>query len=282
MANQEYMIKFENMGLNNIGKFYLLAQPIVSLQSYEQDVNKFEFLSRFVGVDEVQIPPQEIFTKYQTKSQLKSLDLIVFEESMRLLNDYNLQLCTNFKASINVSEASIECSNYYFNHIEQLRQRYGVSSKNIALELTERTYSGVREFTKTGLELGYEISVDDFGSENSATGKVVFGVLGSVPDNKFSKVNMKLDRFFVERILNNNSKHHNISKGLLQNFLGFKKDFPEITLIAEGIESMELAEFMHDHKIDFGQGYLWSKPISFDKYMQPVFNSKIKNKFNKR
>ena len=260
---------FEEISLPIIKEFYLLAQPIVNIQ-IPCNIKKFEFLARFIGVDGKPISPDKVFSKYQTSSQLQELDLIVFNEALKNLSDYKDSLGSDFRAAINVSEASIKHSPIYFENIEQIRSHYGISKKNIVLELTERANMGIKIFTNKAIRLDYNISVDDFGAEHSSTGKVLFGVFNSVPDKQYNKVNIKLDRFFVERMLDDEQEHFHISRGVLEVFLGFKKSFPDISLTAEGVEDHKITEYLQRRGVDYIQGYAFSKPDDFKTYKQPI------------
>jgi EAL domain-containing protein (putative c-di-GMP-specific phosphodiesterase class I) len=279
----EHLVRrnFQEIGVHHISDLELFAQPIVSLQNYEENVAKFEFLARFKDFNGKQISPDEVFTKNCPDSHLKPLDLLIFEESMCLLANNKSMLCDRFKASINVSKASVSSSREYLQSIERIRNYYGINSKNIALEITEFANQGLKKFTHRSLSCGYEVSVDDFASEHSTPGKVIFGVLAGIPLGKHSKVNIKLDRSFVGHIYNRSNPNYNIGKGVFQSFLGFKKDYPTLTLIAEGVESLEVADYLESNGVNYGQGFFWKKPLPFNEYIQPKHSKyRLQNSFD--
>jgi EAL domain-containing protein (putative c-di-GMP-specific phosphodiesterase class I) len=272
MNQTTYMKQFKNLDLGFVKNFTLLAQPIVSLQDYQSGVEKFEFLAKFLDESGKNITPDKVFTKNRTNEQLKGLDLLVFNEAMGQLSAYQNYFHSEFKACINVSEVGVEYSKDYFSNIETYRKYYGIHSKNIALEITEFAHRGLRKFTQRALSLGYEVSVDDFASEHSAPGKIIHGVLAGIPNGKHPNVNIKLDKSFVEHILNKSNPNYYIGKGVFEAFLGFKKDYPELALVAEGVETFELANHLEDMGVDYGQGFLWSKAIPLENYSQPNYN----------
>jgi EAL domain-containing protein (putative c-di-GMP-specific phosphodiesterase class I) len=272
-----YKKELKSFDLGFIKNFTLLAQPIVSLQNNQSDIEHFEFLARFMGVGDENIAPDLVFTKSRTNRQLGGLDLLVIKEAMKQLSEHKNDLTSEFNACINVSEVGVKNSVNYYRNIEFYRDLYGIKSNNITLEITEFSYTGLKIFTNMGLKLGYSISVDDFGSEHSAPGKIINRVLPGIPDIKnlngnYLDVNIKLDKSFVEHISDKANSNYNTGKGVFETFLGFKKDHPELTLIAEGVETHDLANYLQDYGVDYGQGFLWSKAIPLKNYAQPNYH----------
>ncbi|NQZ84346.1 MAG: EAL domain-containing protein [Nanoarchaeales archaeon] len=267
-------ILLDSMGLENIYYYTLYVQPIVSLQ-YDSLIKKFEFLFRAFDKFDKVISPLEIFSEKRTHEDLKKLDLLVFENAMSLLSINKDSLCDAYMASINVSEASIEDSSEYLDNIEQIRIDYGIEPKNICLELTEKAYDGIGEFTNKSLLLKYFLAVDDFGSKHSATGLVLHGLLNSIPEGMADHIIVKLDMFYVKNLDNSTVIYSDIIRGVYHTFLGFKK-YKGLKLVAEGARDLESTMGLKSNRVDFVQSFFTGEPMEFNEnYKQPIYSKKV-------
>jgi EAL domain-containing protein (putative c-di-GMP-specific phosphodiesterase class I) len=95
-------------------------------------------------------------------------------------------------------------------------------------------------------DLGISISLDDFG-----TGYSSLSHLRRFPINY-----LKIDRSFVDEVLTNVDDRAIVSAiiGMAQN-LGLQ-------VVAEGVETLEQANFLREKGCDFAQGYFYGRPMS--------------------
>ena len=125
--------------------------------------------------------------------------------------------------------------------------RYGVSSNQVNLEITESAASYDQSVMSENLEqlsaAGLTFSLDDYGTGYSNMYRIAALPLKIV----------KLDKTFVN---NQNSKMWTI----LQNTVRMIKDL-NMEIVVEGIENEEMVKKFSDLKCDFIQGYFFSKPI---------------------
>ncbi|MBW4048631.1 MAG: EAL domain-containing protein [Proteobacteria bacterium] len=114
------------------------------------------------------------------------------------------------------------------------------------LEITERNLvtdpHHLLESIQPLLNLGFELALDDFGSNHSA-----FPYILALPIRY-----LKLDKTLVQASANRRAMR--VLRGLQE----MARDFGMIT-IAEGVESRALYERLRDISIDWGQGYLWDE-----------------------
>ncbi|MGC8807195.1 MAG: EAL domain-containing protein [Thiomonas sp.] len=118
------------------------------------------------------------------------------------------------------------------------------------LEITERNLDAdpaqLRENLQPLLDLGFELALDDFGSNHSA-----FPYLLTLPIRY-----LKLDRTLVQSGLTS-------AKGalVLRHLLRLANDLDLIT-IAEGVESHTALQWLRDIGVHWGQGFFWGQPTA--------------------
>jgi sensor c-di-GMP phosphodiesterase-like protein len=94
--------------------------------------------------------------------------------------------------------------------------------------------------------------LDDFG-----TGYSSLNYLRSLPLDS-----LKVDRSFVDRMVNNN-KDFGVVKTIID-----LAHYLELTCIVEGVETSEQHELLQVLAPDFGQGFLYSQPITAERAEQ--------------
>ena len=95
-------------------------------------------------------------------------------------------------------------------------------------------------------EKGIQISLDDFG-----TGYSSLNYLHRLPMN-----NLKIDRSFVNQIQEGKKNHRIVET------IATLSEQLELEAIAEGIETLQQLKRLQELGYQFGQGYLFSKPLS--------------------
>ncbi|WOD38194.1 EAL domain-containing protein [Nodosilinea sp. E11] len=106
--------------------------------------------------------------------------------------------------------------------------------------------------------LGSRIALDDFGQ----------GYSGLSYLHQLDIDILKIDRFYVAAI-NKNSQITNILESIID--LGHKMGF---TMVAEGIETEEQHLFLCSHHVEYGQGWLYSRPIPIQEFEQFLIKSR--------
>jgi EAL domain-containing protein (putative c-di-GMP-specific phosphodiesterase class I) len=97
-------------------------------------------------------------------------------------------------------------------------------------------------------ELGLRISMDDFG-----TGYGSFCHLKELPFDE-----MKIDMQFVTGI-----GHDRRSEIIIEGFLTIAHGLNAV-VVAEGIETQDQTAFLRERDCDFGQGFLFGRPMTVD------------------
>lgn len=134
-----------------------------------------------------------------------------------------------------------------------------ISPENIEIELTESAlvdnHSNAKEMLDKIHDMGIRIALDDFG-----TGYASMSYLKEFP---FDTV--KLDRSFVQGIPDDR-ENTAIVKAMIQLAQAL-----DLSLVAEGVETEQQKDFLSEHSCTYGQGYLWSKPVSVSE-MESILN----------
>ncbi len=150
--------------------------------------------------------------------------------------------------SFNASIREIDTTDYVEYLSGQLKEHH-VDPRLIKVEVTESlAMSNAEKMLKTLSQLnalGIPISLDDFG-----TGYTSFSYLTRMP-----ATTLKIDKSFIDNILEN-QKHQQVVRAIIEvgHALGMK-------VVAEGIESKEMAQALLDYGVDQLQGYYFSKPV---------------------
>ncbi len=156
--------------------------------------------------------------------------------------------------AINISSIQFKDKNFV-DDISFIIDKYNLSPSEVELEITERYIIDFTEHNISSLSSlrkhGFRFSVDDFG-----TGYSSLSYLTKLPIDV-----LKVDKTFIDGTPNNN-ENVQISKAIiaLSKSLGYK-------VIAEGIEYREQEIYLEGLHCDMGQGYLFSKPLDFEKTM---------------
>ena len=152
--------------------------------------------------------------------------------------------------SLNITVKQIE-SGRLLALLEEQRQKYQIAASQIKFEILERAMflgDKVNQFFEQCRATGYGLVIDDFG-----TGYANFWYL-----NHYRFDTIKIDKIFIDDIAKADRDKH-ICQSMIQLAQGL-----DITVTAEGIEHKEQAELLKQLNCDFGQGYLFSRPVTED------------------
>ena len=188
-------------------------------------------------------------------------NFIPLAENMGLINEVGRQvleqaldhfsqcsgMCADLKLAVNVSKRQLMSGDFYPMLLD-LVQRYGMSPRQIKLEITESIALEGIEQAKVYLQrlsdAGFTLSLDDFG-----TG---FSSLSHVHELPFDEI--KIDISFVRRIKTPEGK-------VLVKTIADMGHAMQLSLVAEGVEDKESAAILHEMGVEMLQGYHFSRPM---------------------
>ncbi|MCP8898700.1 EAL and GGDEF domain-containing protein [Gilvimarinus xylanilyticus] len=139
---------------------------------------------------------------------------------------------------------------YLIEDIRLALQESGLAPANLELEITE---SMVMQNTDRAIDilrslkaLGVRLAIDDFG--------VGYSLLAQI--KQFPVDTLKVDSSFIRDIPANFE-----DKAITQAIIAMGKTL-SLTVIAEGVETLEQESFLREHNCDQSQGYFFSRPIA--------------------
>lgn len=222
------------------GEFTVHYQPIVALNSGR--VVGAEALVRWQQPDGRWLSP-DIFIPLAEQAEVISplteyIVRHVFDDMGRWLKQH-----PDLYISINIAAADLHSPTLPLL-IHQQIQHWQLSTKQIAIELTERCVAcpdTAGPVLQAYRELGHAVYIDDFG--------VGYSSLSYLQDLEVDT--LKIDKSFVDTLESNHVIGHiiEIAKSL------------NLSTVAEGIEWDNQREWLVAHGVRYGQGWLFSKPL---------------------
>ncbi|MDP4549402.1 EAL domain-containing protein [Alkalihalobacillus macyae] len=153
------------------------------------------------------------------------------------------------RVSVNLSAKQFQTEEL-ITTVKKTIERYHLDPSLIELEVTESMTmenSSRSSWMITSLrELGVSISIDDFGTGYSS--------LSYLKD--FSINQIKIDKSFIDELT------HNVKSDQITSAIIAMSKQLNLHVIAEGVETIEQAQFLSDKGCDSIQGYFFSKPVT--------------------
>jgi EAL domain-containing protein (putative c-di-GMP-specific phosphodiesterase class I) len=160
-----------------------------------------------------------------------------------------IQDLQNLTMNINISSKHFLLPSL-LDDIKDILNVTGLPPDHLKLEITETALMEDVEETVRHVnrlrDYGLQIVIDDFG-----TGYSSLSYLQRLPIDT-----LKVDRSFVSRIQNTPDGNRNIVEAIIS--LAHRLD---MSVVAEGVETVEQHAILLNMNCQFGQGYLFSKPI---------------------
>ncbi len=139
----------------------------------------------------------------------------------------------------------------------------GMDPGLLELEITESMVMGNIERAATQLsaikQLGVRFALDDFGTGYSSLAQI----------KHFPIDTLKVDRSFIQHVPENFKDN-----AMMEAIIAMGRAL-NLTVVAEGVETVEQQAFLANHNCDEMQGYLFSKPISSEKFAELLSNNVI-------
>jgi len=214
-------------------------QPIVDNSSGE--IVKYEALVRAIDGDKI-ISPYLFLDTAKSKGLLTTITKIVIDKSFFAFKD------KSYDISINITDDDLK-DGYLTSYLEKKSIEYGIEPKRVYLEVLENINSSKCDYVNEQFnrlkEIGFGISIDDFGSEASNFSRLM----------TLKADIIKIDGQFIKN-LDNDLNSHKIIEAivLLSNKMGAKT-------VAEFVHSKEIYKIVKMLGIDYSQGFYFSEPI---------------------
>jgi diguanylate cyclase (GGDEF)-like protein/PAS domain S-box-containing protein len=224
-------------------------QPIVSLRT--RSVVGFEALVRWNHPQLGLVYPDSFISIAEETGLIVPITRQVIQEACNDLKAWQemVQHLQKLTMNINMSIKYFMQPNL-LNDLNDVIIDIGMPPDHIKLEITETALA--KDMDKTVEQVhrlrdyGFQVVIDDFG-----TGYSSLSYLQRLPINT-----LKVDRSFVSEIENIANGNRNIVEAIIS--LAHRLD---MIVVAEGVETLEQYAILLDMKCQFGQGFLFSKPV---------------------
>jgi len=230
-------------------EFVTHYQPIVSLKT--RSVVGFEALIRWNHPQLGLIYPGSFISIAEETGLIIPITRLVLQEACSDLKSWQEQVQHLQKLTLNINISSKHfLLPSLLDDIKDVLDSTGLPPDHLKLEITETALMEDVEETVRHVnrmrEYGLQIVIDDFG-----TGYSSLSYLQRLPIDT-----LKVDRSFVSRIQNTPDGNRNIVEAIIS--LAHRLD---MIVVAEGVETLEQYTILLNMNCQFGQGYLFSKPI---------------------
>ncbi|MDD3884155.1 MAG: EAL domain-containing protein [Gallionella sp.] len=231
-------------------QFLIYYQPIVELAT--QKIVKAEALVRWNHPEYGIVSPAIFIPLAEETGLINEIGRWVLEEVSTQIHTWNTQHGINMQVSVNVSPIQLNgpTEDDWVNHLAKI----AVNGQQIVLEVTEGSLLDDSEqvaaklFEYRGAKM--QVAIDDFGTGYSALSYL----------KKFQVDYIKIDKSFVDAI-DRDTKDAAICDAIIA--MAHKL---QLAVIAEGIETESQKEVLLKAGCDYGQGYLFSKPLPIEQF----------------
>jgi diguanylate cyclase (GGDEF)-like protein/PAS domain S-box-containing protein len=235
-------------------QFEVLYQPIVELAS--GDIHKAEALLRWRHPVRGMVYPAEFIPIAEQTGMITAIGEWVYCQATHQAEIWRKTIDPQFQISINMSPIQLRNrgsgSAPLSEHHPTSSVGQGCGNTPVIVEITEGLLLEPCDAVVNQLQLlrdaGIQLAIDDFGTGYSALSYL----------RKFRVDYLKIDKTFVTKLVENSDDLAMCEAIIVMaHKLGIK-------VIAEGIESQVERDLLARAGCDFGQGYLFARPISAD------------------
>ena len=227
-------------------------QPIIDLKT--RKIVAAEALMRWEHSKLGFVSPEEFIPLAEKNGQIHALGEYALEQACtqaaKWQSIYPLQIAVNFSA------VQFRYPVELLHKIETILEKTGLPAQQLGVEVTESLLvdknSEFADMLARLTELGIELSLDDFGTGYSALAYL----------QKFSFSKLKIDRAFVSDLERNAA-----DMSLVTAILAMAKAL-QLQVVAEGIEDDFQANILTKLQCEYGQGYLFSRPVTAAEFTQ--------------
>lgn len=227
----------------------LFYQPIITLSN--RQIVGFEALVRWQHPQRGWITPSEFIPLAEETDLILPLDLWVLETACRQMKDWQQQFPERIGLTISVNLSGKQFSQTNLrSRLETILTQTGLAGRYLKLEITEGALIENPDTAAAILEQlrsqQIQLCIDDFG-----TGYCSLSYLHRFPLNM-----LKIDRSFVSCLGVEQAR-----SAIVQTIIALAHNLG-MEVVAEGIETAEQLAQLRVLRCEFGQGYLFSKPVN--------------------
>lgn len=228
-------------------EFVLQYQPKVDMRTGK--ITGVEALLRWNQPDLGMLPPNQFIPLAEETGLIVPIGRWVLKTACQQHMTWKRAGLPAVCMAVNLSPRQFQ-HDHLLQDIDETLKTTGMDPQYLELEITEgmvmqnvdRAIGLLTEIKKRGVRL----AMDDFGTGYSSMALI----------KRFPIDTLKIDRSFI-RDLPDNTDDKAIADAIINLGRALK-----LTIVAEGVETMDQETFLRDHACDEMQGYLFSRPVS--------------------
>jgi len=229
-------------------QFEIYYQPIVDMKNNQ--LTKAEALLRWHNPESGMVSPSVFIPIAEETGLIADIGNWVFYSATEQASRWRDQFDIDFQVSINTSPLQwideAAAMNQWFSHLQQI----GLSGQAMTVEITEGLLMDANDKITNRLldfrDAEVQVSIDDFGTGYSSLSYL----------KQFDIDYLKIDQSFVR-----NLDHDKNDLALCEAIIVMAHKLG-IKVIAEGVETETQGQLLKDFDCDYGQGYLYSRPVA--------------------
>ncbi len=227
----------------------IYIQPKIGCKSGQ--IESAEVLVRWKRSEDLVWTPDKFLPVLEETGDILTIDYYVYEKALSWLQHRIENGLRVVPLSLNVSPMHFKDIDKFEQKISEITRKYKVDPKLLIFEITEEAYihnyNTVNNMIRKCHDAGIRISMDDFGSGYSS--------LNAMKDIQFDEI--KMDKRFLDGQLSTNGKI------VIEEIFHMLKRTNH-SIVCEGVETKEVADFLIDAGCDELQGFYYYKPMPAD------------------
>lgn len=233
--------------------FEMYYQPICSLDNHQ--FVTAEALIRLPNSNIGSVGPDEFIPIAEKTGMIVQVGNYILEHVCRFIESHDLEKLGVEYIEINLS--AIQClQRNFIETLESILTKYNINPSQICFEITETASNCAPEIFSANLQYlhdtGYKLAIDDFGTGYANLQRMIsidFDIL-------------KFDKTMTFQISNDDKIKPVFAKMVTM------LHSMDVKIVAEGIERQEQVDFFEAIGTDYIQGYIFSKALPAEEYMQ--------------
>ncbi|EGI73628.1 diguanylate cyclase/phosphodiesterase [Pseudoalteromonas distincta] len=244
-------------------QFELFYQPIFSIDG--KSVPKAEALIRWNHPERGLIGPNEFIPVAEKNGLINDIGQWVKSQAIQDTVQFNVLSEKTIQVSVNTSPLEIDRAGCWVDEWIVASKKYQLPANTILIEVTENTLmdpdSSIQRQLKRLSTINIDIAIDDFGVGYSSLAYL----------QRLDIDILKIDRSFINDIESNDN-----SIALVKAIITMAHNL-DVMVVAEGVETQKQYDLLKQLACDYIQGYIFSKAITkqefMEKYIIPIRNN---------
>ena len=231
---------------NTESEIYVVAQPIVK-QGQEQ-WNYFEILARWNSESLGAVSPTEFIEAAEQSGLIVDLGERIIQLACQTKKQLEANLGYTVRLGINCSAHELSNPHRYLSHLTSTIKKHGFQAEEFTIELTETVMlsqeSEIGHILNQMRQLGFYVALDDFGTGYSSLNYI----------HRYPIDCIKIDASFIRDLMSNST-----SERLVWLIIQLSQQL-KVDLVAEGVETQQVVDKLHQMGCTQIQGYYYSRP----------------------